>query len=526
MRPVAPWRSFRLRMTLLTCFLSAGLLVGFGFYALQAVTRISLERMDSDLREAARRSIGRMHMDSQWERVQRELEAAYGAERFSFYAIDPGGTFQSPNWPPDIDTQRFPVPSEDGFDRRRGPRGPGRGFGAPPTRGEGPPRGDGFPGPPGPPEPREYFTWLREGEPWRFCVVASPHATVAIGVDEARFREDVRRVRAALLLALPLALLLALAGSWFISERALRPVRVLADLTERITAQGLHERIDLRGQDTEFQELINVFNGMLERLERGFQQATRFSADAAHELKTPLAVLQGELERGVQEAPVASDEQARYSRLLEQVTRLKGITRKLLLLSLADAGQIRLNLVPVNVTELVESIAEDAAALAPGIKVKRRIAPGLGTLADADLLRQLVQNLVTNALKYNDPDGKIELYLREHGETIQLTVSNTGPGIPPADRDRVFERFYRADKARARASGGAGLGLSLAREIARAHHGDLFLEQTPPGLTAFTLSIPNLNLQRTKRRALLPDTLQPVEDVTPSTPPAPGPGPQ
>lgn len=485
-----PWRSFRLRMVLLASTLSAALLVGFGMYALEVITRISVQRMDADLLEAARRNLVGPASPRYWEDVQRDLSLLYGEDRVTLCAIGRGGylIFQSENWPQELDPNQFPDPDE----MEPPPFEPGRR--------EGPPRRGPMAGR-RPPEAMGAFRLDRGGEVWRFIVTGVPHTTLILGADEGRFRDDVRRMRTALLLALPLGILLAAAGSLYFTQRALRPVRALADLTERMTARGLNERIELRDEDIEFRRLLSVFNGMLERLERSFAQATRFSADAAHELKTPLAVLQGELERGVQESAPGSDEQGRYSRLIEQVTRLKTITRKLLLLATADAGELKLHLVPFNLSEAIESIAEDAAILAPQLTIKSNIAPGIHVLADGDLLRQLVQNLVMNAMKYNHKSGHVELHLREFGEHVQFTVTNTGRGIPEQHRDHVFQRFYRADKARTRAYGGAGLGLSLSREIARAHRGELYLDQTPPGLTAFTLELPNPKLLNVKAAA-------------------------
>lgn len=477
MKPPRFWRSFRFRAILLASSLSTLLLVGFGVFAMAVITRISLDRMDSDILESARQYLRAEAGPRYWEDVEDTLGAIYGPDRVTLAVIARGNDqiFVSDNWPQGLDLDRFPNPAAL-------PR---------------PPR------PPGPPTAREYFSFNNAGPLWRFCVVTTPGVTVVIGVDEARFREDIRQVRLAFLLVLPMGLLLTVVGGWFLTQRALRPLSALADVTERVTAQGLHERIRLEAQDQEFQRLIEVFNGMLERLDRSFTQATRFSADAAHELKTPMAVLQGELERGVQESSPGSDEQARYGRMLEQVNRLKGITRKLLLLATADAGQLQLKLDPFDLSSFLESAAEDVEIVAPHLRVKAKIQPGLGIMADGDLLRQLVQNLLTNATRYNIKNGKVELHLREFGEVIQLTVANSGPGIPPADRDRVFERFYRTDKARSRTKGGSGLGLSLAREIARAHGGDLFLEQTPPGLTAFTLELPNPHAVRTAGRRTL-----------------------
>lgn len=138
----------------------------------------------------------------------------------------------------------------------------------------------------------------------------------------------------------------------------------------------------------------------------------------------------------------------------------------------------------------MEAAVEDAEILAPHLTIERELEPGVRVAADADLIRHVIQNLVSNAIKYNRPGGAIRFVLRRQGNKVLLTVSNTGSGIPAADRDKLFERFYRADKARNRKVDGTGLGLSLSREIARAHHGELVLEDTLDGTTAFTITLP------------------------------------
>ena len=166
------------------------------------------------------------------------------------------------------------------------------------------------------PEAYEYFTYDHHGPRFRFCVVGNPHTTLALGVDEDRFREDIRRIQLALLFVLPLGLLLTASGSWYFTRRALRPIGMLADLTERINAQGLHERIRVKDGDAEFQRLITVFNGMLERLERSFTQATRFSADAAHELKTPLSLIRMFGELLLLERPTPEEKRKKYLQII------------------------------------------------------------------------------------------------------------------------------------------------------------------------------------------------------------------
>jgi len=172
------------------------------------------------------------------------------------------------------------------------------------------------------------------------------------------------------------------------------------------------------------------------------------------------------------------------------VQRLKAITRKLLLLSLADSGQLKPQMAPVYLSEMIEAACEDMRILAPGLEVDASIEPELCVNADRDLLQQVIHNLTGNAVKYNVPGGVVRMQLRRAGDTVSFTIANSGPGIPAGERERVFERFYRADRARNRSVDGLGLGLSLAREIMRAHHGELSLNETREEWTAFAVQLP------------------------------------
>jgi heavy metal sensor kinase len=281
-----------------------------------------------------------------------------------------------------------------------------------------------------------------------------------------------------------------LAGAWAVSNQALKPLRGLAGAIERVSARGLNERVPEESGDPELRRLTQQFNAMMTRLEASFAQAARFSADAAHELKTPLAILQGHLEEAVRNEPAGSERQASMSKLLEEVQRLKTIVGKLLLLSRADAGRLSLSTAPVDLSEIVEEVCEDSRILAPSLNIAAEIEPGVGTNADEALLRQALQNLSSNAIKYNVKGGKVRCRLRKKGDSAVFTIWNTGKPIPESDRDRIFDRFHRVDASRSRKVGGAGLGLALAREIARAHGGDLTLEPPKDGWVGFRLVLP------------------------------------
>jgi heavy metal sensor kinase len=317
--------------------------------------------------------------------------------------------------------------------------------------------------------------------------------TTVIGVNLAEYHREAARVRSAFLIAMPLGLLALAAGGWLLATRALKPITLITRTAAGITARGLDKRIPATSADPDLSQLVEVINGMLDRLEKSFHQAVRFSADAAHELQTPLTVLQGELEQAIQRAPMGSDDQQCFGDLLEEAQRLKTIVQKLLLLARADAGQLALSLEAVDLSALVEAAIEDVKAIAPHLRVDQRIAPNVCVTADRDLLAQVIRNMTSNAVKYNFKNGWVCFDVRVTGDVALFTLSNTGVPIHQEDRERVFDRFYRVDKSRSRREGGAGLGLSLAREIARAHHGDLVLDLSCSELISFTLTMPLAN---------------------------------
>lgn len=325
-------------------------------------------------------------------------------------------------------------------------------------------------------------------------VMGHERYTVVIGADLTAFTAENDLYRNLFLVACPLALLLLGGGGWWLATRALRPVELITQAAARINAKGLDERIPAVRSDDELARLVAVMNAMLERLERSFRQAARFSADAAHELKTPLTILQGQLEQALQEAEDGSPEQKNYGELLSEVQRLRSIIRKLLLLAQADAGQMRQGMEEVDLSEKANEVVEDVRELAPHLDIRADIAPSVRVRGDGDLLTQVLQNLATNAIKFNkansDHSGAIEITLRNGSGRALLQVSNTGEPLSTEEQRRIFERFYRGDPSRSRRVDGVGLGLSLAREIAASHGGDLRVDTERPGWVRFTLTLP------------------------------------
>ena len=565
--------SFRLRITLLSTFLSGIVLVAFGYWAWTLMYEAGMARIDQQLESLGQRHSGYAPRPEKWIEAEGALRYFFDDRPDTWILLvtdrtDGAVRHQSENWPEAFSPASFrdldgafifagPPPEGPPPDRPGGWGGPWGGRGdpgdwpgydplaprrnvqeflpgagganAPPTQQEGGPNGPP-PGPPGRPGPRydefgrpngppggppegrfgrpgppprrggrgrrdplatpEFETREADGVRWRLGVLGDRANVLVLGQNLRDFDAEMTQRRWAFLGALGIACLLIALGGSLIAKRALRPIETLTATAEGMTAKELDQRIPETQEDREFMRLIGVFNAMMERLEKSFHQATRFSADAAHELKTPLTILQGELEQAMQRAPVGSDEQQVYTSLLDEVTRLKGIIRKLLLLSRADAGQLRIQGKPVNVSSIVQGLAEDMEILAPTLKLEMQAQPELWIQGDSDLIRQVLGNLTNNAMKYNRRGGLIRIYLRGDAEQVRFSIANTGKTIKEADRDRIFERFYRTDSSRNRNVGGVGLGLSLAREIARAHRGDLTLGKNSDGMVSFTATFP------------------------------------
>jgi two-component system, OmpR family, heavy metal sensor histidine kinase CusS len=323
-------------------------------------------------------------------------------------------------------------------------------------------------------EPRFYETESPDGRDLLIGAFANRETILLIAADLDQVAGDMRQLRRAFLVALPGALLIVALGAAFVAWRALRPVTALGENMRRVSARALDQRLEVAGADREFAAIIGNYNAMLERLERSFEQATRFSADASHELKTPLAVMQATLERALRDSPDDERTQELISHLLEQTGKQRAILESLLLLSRADAGRLEISPETIDLSALLETWLEDASLLAEerGIIVKSDIEPGLSTEADPLLLQRVAHNLFSNAVRYNVDDGEVVCRLFREGSWIVWVVSNTGEPLSEADRERVFERFFHGQSARD-GEVGMGLGLSLVREILTAHGGEV-----------------------------------------------------
>ncbi|MBL1178299.1 ATP-binding protein [Pantanalinema sp. GBBB05] len=502
--------SFRLRIALLSSLLAGSALVGFGIFSWWLIYQTKLKRVDDSIKTQLLRESDRPRPIEHWQSYTDSLPVTLGTNTLADQALlikNAAGeiVYQSATWkidlthivifpPLPLPVQRQanlpppPFPPQQPPPGQRPPpplEQPGE-LDLPPNR----PPGDAIGMPPPPRQVSDLVTRSTQTETWRLGTVSAPYVRIAIAVNLHSLYSEMEAIRNAFLVAIPLVLVLIAIGAWWLSGTALQPIREVTATLRQVTAKGLDQRVSINKTDSEFAELLQVFNQMMERLERSFTQASRFSADAAHELKTPLAILQGELERTLQAAQPGSTLQQRLSNLLDEVHHLGAIVRKLLLLSLADAGQMRLHTTEVDVSKLLVDLVDDIDMLAPDLDVQVQMQPALKVTGDQALLTQVLQNLISNATKYNLPSGWIRIEAGQRHQRVFITISNASKEIAASERSRIFDRFHRGDPARTQHVEGLGLGLSLSREIAYAHGGNLTLDHSPRGATAFTLTLP------------------------------------
>ena len=297
-------------------------------------------------------------------------------------------------------------------------------------------------------------------------------------------------------LTIPLAILLASAGGYFLARRSLSPVVAMSTQAGRIGAENLHERLKVRNATDELGHLARSFNDLLDRLDQSFERQRRFVADASHELRTPVAILYGEADVALSQPGRAPEEYRESLGILRaEAKRLKRIVEDLFTLARADAGQYPLSLSDFYLDELVAECSRNMRTLAAAKRIALRCdAPGeMPVCADEGLLRRMFMNLLDNAIKYTPEGGAVSVACGEEQAQYRVSISDSGAGIPREIQPRIFEPFFREDKTRSRAGsdgGGAGLGLSISLWIAQAHGGRIELTRSGQDGSTFTVFLP------------------------------------
>ncbi len=298
-------------------------------------------------------------------------------------------------------------------------------------------------------------------------------------------------VEIVLWISIPTALL-SVGGGWWLMRKALEPVAALTHAAEHRNEDNLAEQIPRVGNGDELDRLIEVLNAMTARLNSSFARIREFTLHASHELKTPLTILCGETEIELRDETLTQSQRERATSHLHELRRLSRIVDGLTLLTKADAGLITLSFSTVQLDELVGDIFADAQILAEpqGISVELGARENLAVWGDAHRLRQLLLNLVDNAVTTNSSGGWVIMALQRDGETAEFTITNSGPGISAEVLPRVFDRFFRGDPAHSSAVEGCGLGLSIVKWITSAHHGSIQITSQQAKATAVTVGLP------------------------------------
>ena len=330
----------------------------------------------------------------------------------------------------------------------------------------------------------------------RDFVVGTAESRLLVLESLHRQEEFLKSVLSAFALAIPLSIVLASGGGYFLARRSLSPVVEMGTQAGRIGADNLHQRLQVTNARDELGHLAQSFNSLLDRLDQSFEQQRRFMADASHELRTPVAILCGEADVALSQQSRSPEEYRESLDILRsEAKRLQHIVEDLFTLARADAGQYPLTLTDFYLDELVMECSRSVRTLAAAKQITIRCdsSKEMPIHADEALLRRMIVNLLDNAIKYTPPGGNVFVTWDVRESQYQITVSDTGQGVPSELQSRIFERFFRVDKARSRSEndgGGAGLGLSISRWIVQAHAGQLELTRSDTSGSTFTVLLP------------------------------------
>jgi len=315
---------------------------------------------------------------------------------------------------------------------------------------------------------------------------------IQVGLSRENLEKTLSRFLLIMAGMLPVALLLAGGGGWVLARKALKPVDRMTETARRISAEHLDRQVQGSGTGDELDRLAGTLNEMLGRLNLAFREIRQFSADASHELQTPLTVLKGEIEVGLRSPRRPEEYQAILRSALEETDRIARLVEGLLHLSRADAGVLRMDRRPVNLQALLEDVVGTVRPLAESRSVNLRVdsAAPVQVAGDPDHLRRLFLNLVDNGIKYTPGGGSVKVSIHKDGTWACVGVKDSGIGVAPEDREKIFRRFYRADRARSQGGGGSGLGLAIAKSITETHGGRIEVESAEGRGSQFTVLLP------------------------------------
>jgi heavy metal sensor kinase len=317
--------------------------------------------------------------------------------------------------------------------------------------------------------------------------------TVEMGGPADDAVETLHDFRSYLLMFAPLLLLVAAGGGYWLSRRALSPVDALVRTAREVSGTNLSSRLQKLETGDELQRLSDTLNEMLDRIEAAFQRITQFTADASHELRTPVSLIRTEAELALRRSRGEAEYKESLRHILLEAERTTALIEQLLSMARADSGRETLHLEPVDLRQTLRGVVDgwQQVATIRNLQFSASLdAPDFSVMGDETLLRRLADILLDNAFKYTPSPGSVHLSLEPQGENALIRVQDSGVGIPEEEQGKIFERFYRVDKARSRAQGGAGLGLAIAHWIVTQHGGSIQVESRPGQGSTFRVELP------------------------------------
>lgn len=331
-----------------------------------------------------------------------------------------------------------------------------------------------------------------DGEPVRIAAARTKNFTYLVGYPLSELADLLESLYLIFLILIPIALAASVFGGLALANKSLRPVEEITTRARRITAENLDQTIPTRNVDDEIGRLTATMNEMIRRLHDSFAQVRQFSADVSHELRTPLTIVRGEIELSLRSTKSPEEYRQVLESSLEEILRMTSIIDNLLTLAKADQGTYQAEFSEVDLARMVDELYEDSEVLAERkhIRVTLKHTDPITIVGDRLRLRQLFLNLIDNAIKYTPEGGAVTLELTRQNGIAVIQVQDTGIGIPPEETVKIFDRFYRVDKARSREMGGTGLGLSIAKWIAELHRGRITVASEPHKGSTFTVQLP------------------------------------
>ncbi len=329
---------------------------------------------------------------------------------------------------------------------------------------------------------------------FRLSIHGKTDYIVQIATRMRRMRKILGNFRENLLTAIPIVLVIGGLGGWFLARKSLSPIAYITERARRITASNLAERLKLGKSGDELDHLITTLNDMISRLEDSFKRISQFTADASHELRTPISSMRGDAEFLLSKQRPIEDYQRALVSNIEKLDFITRMVNDLILLSKFDSNEAGLEMTQVKLHELLVDLWELFKVLAEQKEIRFTLGENeqADVLGDRTRLQQLFTNLIDNAINFTPSGGRVHMALKKDGCFATVSIRDTGIGIPEEEFEHIFERFYRVDKSRARESGGTGLGLSICQWIAKAHHGKIEVKSTLGKGSSFTVLLPLL----------------------------------